>query len=153
MCGSRSRMGGKDSGDGDVEVLALKSDVTKTADCKLAVGTALKEFGRLEILVKNVGIGGAAGTAVNVDMEACAKRSWNQHQRHGKMTKYCIPVMPKNEGEIRGNIVNIGSVAGLKGETPHLLYRTSKGAVVDKTRAIAARHAPTSIGVNCVWPE
>jgi NAD(P)-dependent dehydrogenase (short-subunit alcohol dehydrogenase family) len=60
--------------------------------------------------------------------------------------------MQKNEGEIRGSIVNMGSVAGLKGGTPHLLYPTSKGAVVNMTRAMAAHHAPDGIRVNCVCP-
>jgi NAD(P)-dependent dehydrogenase (short-subunit alcohol dehydrogenase family) len=46
------------------------------------------------------------------------------------MAKYCIPVMGKNEGQWRGSIVNIASVAGIRGGTPHLLYPTSKGAIV-----------------------
>jgi NAD(P)-dependent dehydrogenase (short-subunit alcohol dehydrogenase family) len=46
------------------------------------------------------------------------------------MAKYCIPEMKKNEGQWRGSIVNIASVAGIRGGTPHLLYPTSKGAVV-----------------------
>jgi len=56
------------------------------------------------------------------------------------------------EGErgIQGCIVNMGSVAGLRGGTPHLLYPTSKGAVVNMTRAMAAQHP--SIRVNCVCP-
>jgi NAD(P)-dependent dehydrogenase (short-subunit alcohol dehydrogenase family) len=46
------------------------------------------------------------------------------------MAKYCIPHMSKNEGQWRGSIVNIASVAGIRGGTPHLLYPTSKGAIV-----------------------
>lgn len=46
------------------------------------------------------------------------------------MAKYAIPEMVKNEGQWRGSIVNMASVAGLKGGTPHLLYPTSKGAIV-----------------------
>lgn len=48
--------------------------------------------------------------------------------------------------------MNMGSVAGLKGGTPHLLYRTSKGAVSNMTRAMAAHHAEDGIRVNCVSP-
>ena len=44
--------------------LAVRADVTKALDCEAAVQCALKEFGRLDILVNNVGIGGAPGTAV-----------------------------------------------------------------------------------------
>ncbi|KAH9897595.1 NAD(P)-binding protein [Xylariomycetidae sp. FL2044] len=50
------------------------------------------------------------------------------------------------------NIVNMGSVAGLVGGTPYLLYPTSKGAVLNMTRAMAAHHAPDGIRVNCDCP-
>lgn len=47
------------------------------------------------------------------------------------MSKYSIPAMEKNEGlQCRGSIVNIASVAGIRGGNPHLLYPTSKGAIV-----------------------
>jgi NAD(P)-dependent dehydrogenase (short-subunit alcohol dehydrogenase family) len=46
------------------------------------------------------------------------------------MSKYAIPEMKKNEGQWRGSIVNMASVAGIRGGNPHLLYPTSKGAVV-----------------------
>lgn len=134
------------------KALPFKADVTKAADCEAAVETAMKEFGKLDILVNNVGIGGAAGTAVDVDMEAWAKGLEINVSSMVQMAKYCIPAMQKNQEEIRGNIVNMGSVAGLKGGTPHLLYPTSKGAVVNMTRAMAAHHASDGIRVNCVCP-
>lgn len=134
------------------KAIALKSDVTKAADCEAAVDKALKEFGKLDILVNNVGIGGASGTAVDVDMEAWAKGLEINVSSMVQMAKYCIPAMQKNEGETKGSIVNMGSVAGLKGGTPHLLYPTSKGAVVNMTRAMAAHHAADGIRVNCVCP-
>jgi NAD(P)-dependent dehydrogenase (short-subunit alcohol dehydrogenase family) len=134
------------------KVIALKADVTKTEDCDAAVQSALKEFGQLDILVNNVGIGGAPGTAVDVDMEAWAKGLEINVTSMVQMAKYAIPAMLKNEGEMKGNIVNMGSVAGLKGGTPHLLYPTSKGAVVNMTRAMAAHHAADGIRVNCVCP-
>lgn len=46
------------------------------------------------------------------------------------MAKYAIPAMEKNEGQWRGSIVNIASVAGIRGGNPHLFYPTSKGAIV-----------------------
>lgn len=134
------------------KAIPLKSDVTNAADCEAAVQTALKEFGKLDILINNVGIGGAAGTAVEVDMNAWAKGLEINISSMVQMAKYCIPAMQKNEGETKGSIVNMGSVAGLKGGTPHLLYPTSKGAVVNMTRAMAAHHAPDGIRVNCVCP-
>ena len=51
-----------------------------------------------------------------------------------------------------GAIVNVASVAGLTGGHPALLYPTSKGAVVNMTRAMAVHHAEDGIRVNCVCP-
>jgi NAD(P)-dependent dehydrogenase (short-subunit alcohol dehydrogenase family) len=132
--------------------VAAQGDVTSAEDCERVVQLALDEFGRLDILVNNVGIAGATGTAVDVDMVAWAKGLEINVSSMVLMSKYAIPAMLKNEGESKGSIVNMGSVAGLKGGTPHLLYPTSKGAVVNMTRAMAAHHAKDGIRVNCVCP-
>jgi NAD(P)-dependent dehydrogenase (short-subunit alcohol dehydrogenase family) len=126
--------------------------VTSATDCSAVVDYALSKYGRVDILVNNVGIGGAAGTAVDVDMEAWSKSLEVNVNSMVLMAKYAIPAMKKNGGEVRGSIVNMGSVAGLKGGTPHLLYPTSKGAIVNMTRAMAAHHAEDGIRVNCVCP-
>jgi NAD(P)-dependent dehydrogenase (short-subunit alcohol dehydrogenase family) len=137
---------------GRAKAIPRKADVTVEADCEAAVRSVLKEFGRLDILINNVGVGGAPGTAVEVDMEAWAKGLEINVSSMVKMAKYAIPAMQRNEGEMKGSIVNMGSVAGLKGGTPHLLYPTSKGAVVNMTRAMSAHHAADGIRVNCVCP-
>ncbi|KAK2799884.1 hypothetical protein FQN51_006485 [Onygenales sp. PD_10] len=85
-------------------------------------------------------------------MEAWAKSMEVNVASMVLMSKYAIPQMCKNEGEVKGSIVNMGSVAGLKGGTPHLLYPTSKGAIINMTRAMAAHHAEQGIRVNCVCP-
>ena len=132
--------------------LAFQGDVTSSKDCEEAVELALNKFGRLDILVNNVGIAGAPGTAVEVDMEAWARSMDVNVGSMVLMSKFAIPAMKRNEGEGKGCIVNMGSVAGLKGGTPHLLYPTAKGAVVNMTRAMAAHHAQDGIRVNCVCP-
>lgn len=132
--------------------VALAGDVTVDRDCEAAVLRALEDFGRLDILINNVGVSGATGTAVEVDMAAWAAGLEINVSSMVRMAKYAIPAMEKNGGEIRGSIVNMGSVAGLKGGTPHLLYPTTKGAVVNMTRAMAAHHAKSGIRVNCVCP-
>lgn len=136
------------------KTIVAQADVTSAPDCERVVELALQEFGRLDILVNNVGIGGASGTAIEVDMEAWAKGLEINVSSMVLMAKYAIPAMRKNlgSGEIKGSIVNMGSVAGLKGGTPHLLYPTSKGAIVNMTRAMAAHHAEDGIRVNCVCP-
>ena len=47
--------------------------------------------------------------------------------------------------------MNLASVAGIRGGNPHLLYPTSKGAIVNMTRAMAHQHAKEGIRVNCVY--
>lgn len=140
---------------GENKAIALKADVSKEGDCKRIVDTTLEKFGRLDILVNNVGIGGPAGTAVDVDPEKWAMGLEVNVTTMMLMAKFAVPAMEKNiRGDIsgRGAIVNIASVAGLIGGTPALLYPTSKGAVVNMTRAMAVHHAPNGIRVNCVCP-
>ena len=81
-------------------------------------------------MVNVVGIGGATGTAVEVDMAHWARSMEINVATMVLMAKYAIPEMEKNEGQWRGSIVNIASVAGIRGGNPHLLYPTSKGAIV-----------------------
>lgn len=59
--------------DGFGQAVAVAADVTKEAECKGIVSTAIEKFGRLDILVNVVGVGGATGTAVEVDMVEWAK--------------------------------------------------------------------------------
>lgn len=132
--------------------IPAQGNVTDASDCEKAVALALKKFGRLDILVNNVGIAGASGTAIDVDMAKWTMGLEVNVSSMVLMAKYAIPAMAKNDGEIKGSIVNMGSVAGLKGGTPHLLYPTAKGAVVNMTRAMAAHHAKDGIRVNCVCP-
>ncbi|KAK1072018.1 hypothetical protein LTR12_003422 [Friedmanniomyces endolithicus] len=123
------------------KAIAVKANVTNEADCKKAVEATVEQFGRLDILVNVVGVGGALGTAKDVDMTEWATA-----------LQYAIPAMEKNEGQWRGSIVNLASVAGIRGGNPHLLYPTSKGAIVNMTRAMAHQHAKEGIRVNCVCP-
>jgi NAD(P)-dependent dehydrogenase (short-subunit alcohol dehydrogenase family) len=134
---------------------SIYADVSSEQDCEVLVKAAENQFGRLDILINNVGIMGAEGTAVEADAN-----EWDQGLRINVtgmmlMAKFAIPLMLKNEpgdGGIRGSIVNMASIAGLQGGTPHLFYPTSKGAIVNMTRAMAYNHGHEGIRVNCVCP-
>jgi NAD(P)-dependent dehydrogenase (short-subunit alcohol dehydrogenase family) len=131
------------------ESWVVEADVGNPAACAAAVAETVSRCGRLDILVNNVGIAGPPGTAVEVDPEA-----WDQAMRINVtsmvlMAKYAIPEMRKLGA---GAIVNIASVAGLTGGHPNLLYATSKGAIVQLTRAMAAQHGADGIRVNCIAP-
>ncbi|HET6183272.1 MAG TPA: SDR family oxidoreductase [Acetobacteraceae bacterium] len=125
------------------------ADVTEPEDCARIVRETVRLWGRLDVLVNNVGISGPRGTAVEVDLA-----EWDRGLRVNVtsmmlMAKYAVPEMARGGG---GAIVNLASFAGLFGGHPSLLYPTSKGAVVNMTRAMAAHHAPQGIRVNAVAP-
>ncbi|KAI1841925.1 hypothetical protein JX266_011895 [Neoarthrinium moseri] len=127
----------------------VQADVTVEESCKAAVAKTVQLYGTVHILVNIVGVGGAMGDATKLDVDA-----WERDMRINVtsmmlMSRYAIPEMRKNG---RGSIVNMSSVSGLLGGNPSLLYPTSKGAVIQMTRAMAAQHGPENIRVNCVCP-
>lgn len=132
------------------EARVFKADATKPEDCQAAVAAAKVAWGRVDILVNNVGIGGAKGNAVEVDLDEWNRGLLINVTSMMLMAKHAIPAMIA--GGAGGAIVNIASVAGLRGGNPNLMYPTSKGAVVQMTRAMAVHHAKDRIRVNCVCP-
>ena len=131
------------------EAITVTADVTIPADCARIVEAATGRWGRLDALVNNVGISGPKGTAEEVDPADWAEGLLVNVTSMMLMVKYAVPAMRATGG---GAIVNLGSVAGLTGGHPSLLYPTSKGAVVNMTRAMAVHHAKDGIRVNCVCP-
>jgi NAD(P)-dependent dehydrogenase (short-subunit alcohol dehydrogenase family) len=134
--------------EGGTSMVAV-ADVTDPASCAAAVKAAVDAWGRVDVLVNNVGIGGPNGNAVEVDPAA-----WDAAMRVNVtsmmlMGKYAIPEMRRQGG---GSIVNIASIDGLRGGNPSLFYSASKGAVVNMTRSMASHHGPEGIRVNCIAP-
>lgn len=126
-----------------------QGDVSDPATCEAIVDRTVEAFGRLDILVNNVGITGPRGDAIEVDQAA-----WDNAMRINVasmmlMSKHAIPHMVKSGG---GSIINLTSVAGLRGGHPSLLYPTSKAAVIGLTRAMATHHGRDGIRVNCIAP-
>lgn len=132
------------------EAVVVLADVSKQGDCEKIVKTAMEKYGRLDVLVNNVGVAGPKGTAETVDLEEWNRGLLINVTSMMLMAKYAVPAM-RSTGN-GGSIVNIASVAGLRGGHPHLLYPVSKGAVVQMTRAMAVQHAGDKIRVNCVCP-
>ncbi|KFY57870.1 hypothetical protein V496_06321 [Pseudogymnoascus sp. VKM F-4515 (FW-2607)] len=127
----------------------IQADVTDEESCKNAIAKTVASFGSVNILVNIVGVGGAMGDATKIDMDA-----WDRDFRINVtsmvlMSRHAIPEMRKNG---RGSIVNMSSVSGLLGGNPSLLYPTTKGAIIQMTRAMAAQHGAENIRVNCVCP-
>ena len=129
--------------------MVVVADVADQVSSAASVNATVDAWGRLDILVNNVGIGGPIGNAVDVDLAA-----WDAAMRVNVtsmmlMAKHAIPEMRKQGA---GSIVNIASIDGLRGGNPSLFYSTSKGAVVNMTRSMAAHHGPEGIRVNCIAP-
>ena len=96
-----------------------------------------------------VGVGGVVGDATKLDLPG-----WDRDFRINVtsmvlMSRHVIPEMRKSG---RGAIVNMSSVSGIMGGNPSLLYATSKGAIIQMTRAMAVHHGKEDIRVNCVAP-
>ena len=128
---------------------AFACDVSDWPSVEATVSEIAEALGPPTILVNNVGVRGPLGNAVDLDLE-----DWDRALRINVTSmmltaRACLPHM-REAG--RGSIVNIASVAGLQGGHPHLLYPTSKGAVVNMTRAMAAHHGPEGVRVNCIAP-
>lgn len=135
----------KDSGTSMV-VSGDVADPQSTAD---AVATTVGAWGRLDILVNNVGIGGPAGTAVDMDSDAWDQGMAVNVKSMMLMAKSAIPEMRKQGG---GAIVNLSSIDGLRGGNPSLFYSTSKGAIINMTRSMAVHHGVDGVRVNAIAP-
>ena len=108
----------------------------------------IKRFGRIDILVNNAGIWKYA--AIDKMTEKQLKETI-QTNVNGVFytTTAAVPQMTKQKS---GNIINISSTAGQRGEPLHSHYAASKGAIISLTKSLAVELAPHNIRVNCVAP-
>jgi NAD(P)-dependent dehydrogenase (short-subunit alcohol dehydrogenase family) len=124
------------------------ADVADEAQCRAVVDAALAQFGRLDFLDNNVGIGGR-GSVVDTPVEQWRRVMQINVDSMFLCSRFAIPAMIETAGG--GAIVNVSSISALR---PRGLtaYSTSKGAVIALTRAMAVDHGPQNIRVNCVAP-
>ena len=134
----------------NVKILPIKCDVTSTEDINNAANIAEKEFGRIDILVN------CAGSSKDKGVLDMADDEWDFTIETDltsvfKMTRAFANIMKKNN---YGRIINIASMYGLVGNTeiPTIAYHSSKGGVVNFTRAAAAELAKYNITVNAICP-
>lgn len=134
----------------NVKVLSIKCDVTSTDDINNAARLAEKEFGKVDILVNCAGSSKDKGVLEMKDEEWDFTISTDLTSVF-KMTRAFGNIMKKNN---YGRIINIASMYGLVGndEIPTIAYHSSKGGVVNFTRAAAAELAKYNITVNTICP-
>ena len=134
----------------NVKVIALKCDVTSTEDINNAAKKAEEVFGKVDILVNCAGASKDKGVLEMNDEEWDFTISTDLTSVF-KVTRAFGNIMKKNN---YGRIINIASMYGLVGNTeiPTIAYHSSKGGVVNFTRAAAAELAPYNITVNTICP-
>jgi NAD(P)-dependent dehydrogenase (short-subunit alcohol dehydrogenase family) len=130
------------------EALFLPCDVAVEKQVADAVDQAVKKYHRVDVLVNNAGI---------VLVKPFDQITWEEFRRttevnlggHFLLCKYVLPNMKKQKS---GVIVNMGSVSGHVGQTEHVMYGATKGAIIAMTRALAWELAPWNIRVNSISP-
>jgi NAD(P)-dependent dehydrogenase (short-subunit alcohol dehydrogenase family) len=136
-----------------IQAMSTRCDISKNADVEAAIGQVLERWDHIDILVNNAGATWGAPFA-EMPFEA-----WDKVIRTNVDGTYFVSravglhMIERGQG---GRIINIASVAGLRGSDPSVMptlpYNTSKGAVVNFTRALAATLAEHNITVNCICP-
>ncbi|MGE5605526.1 MAG: SDR family NAD(P)-dependent oxidoreductase [Bacteroidota bacterium] len=131
-----------------VEGIFIQSDISVAADAERMIQETIKAFGKIDILVNNAGII-VPGRVDNIAEEDIDKVLKINVKGVFLVSKYAVLEMKKAGG---GVIVNIASVAALKGIADRSAYSASKGAVLALTRAMAIDYIKDNIRVNCVCP-
>ena len=133
-----------------VKVLPIKCDVTSTEDIENAAKKAEEEFGKVDILVNCAGSSKDKGVLDMNDEEWDFTIATDMTSVF-KMTRAFANIMKKNK---YGRVINIASMYGMVGNTeiPTIAYHSSKGGVVNFTRAAAAELARDGITVNAICP-
>ena len=127
--------------------LAIRADVSSSADVTRAVNTAVTHFNGLDILVNNAGIHFARAIDSYTDEEWQRIFSVNVNGAF-YATRAALPALRKS----RGVIVMVSSMTALVGQDKGAAYVASKGALVSLTKALALELAADGIRVNCVCP-
>ncbi|MBY8998330.1 MAG: glucose 1-dehydrogenase [Candidatus Thorarchaeota archaeon] len=127
----------------------IHADVSLEDDMKGMVDHAVKTYGRLDCLINNAGMGGVKGEIESIAVEGFDQTIAILLRGVFLGMKHTAPVMKKQGG---GNIINISSVAGLRGVSQNHPYSAAKAAVLQLTRTVAMELAYYKIRVNSICP-
>ena len=126
----------------------FKCDVSDDAQVKGVVRSVVEKYGRVDVLVNNAGI---------VLVKPMDEIGWDEFRRVFEanvggaflFSKYVLAVMKQRKS---GAIVNMASVSGHIGQIDHVVYGSTKGAILAMTRALAWEVARYNIRVNSISP-
>jgi 3-oxoacyl-[acyl-carrier protein] reductase len=136
---------------GQEKCAALAVSLNDTASAKKLIDTAVRRFGRLDILVANHGIWPPQDVPVSEMSDAQWRRTIaiNLDSVFG-LVKHAVAHMKKQRSG--GHVVLVSSTAGQRGEAYHCDYAATKGAVISMVKGLSTELAQDGIYVNCVAP-
>lgn len=126
----------------------VQTDVSEAEDVEALMERSAEEMGGIDVIVNNAG---AQRSGAVTEFE---ESEWDLLMRVNPRScflgaKYGVPYLRERGG---GSIVNVSSLAGLKGGPGMTAYSASKGAIIAFTRALAEELAPDNIRANSVCP-
>jgi L-fucose dehydrogenase len=132
---------------GDTKARFIAIDLCQAENCRLAAGTAVEFFGRLDALVNNAGINDGIGLERGTPEKFVASLESNLLHYYN-MAHYALPALK----QARGTIVNIASKVAFTGQGNTSGYAAAKGGILALTREWASELLPAGIRVNAVVP-
>jgi 3-oxoacyl-[acyl-carrier protein] reductase len=141
---------GSEIGKLGADVRVVQADVARDEDCKTLAAAAIEAWGRIDVLVNNAG---TTKFAAHGELDALSAEDFQNIYAVNvvgayQMIRACAPSM-RTHGD--GSVVNISSIAGIKGIGSSVAYAASKGALNTMTISLARALAP-AIRVNAVCP-
>lgn len=134
--------------DAPEQALGLRCDVSDRASVDAAVEAAAQEYGGIDIVINNAGIGAQGQVDANDDDEWDRVLNVNVVSV-ARVTAAALPHLRRSE---HAAVVNTSSVAATAGLPDRVLYSATKGAIYSMTLAMAADHVREGIRVNAVCP-
>jgi 3-oxoacyl-[acyl-carrier protein] reductase len=133
----------------DGECTVVKADVTNEEEVINMIDETIQKFGKLDILVNNVGAYQRCGflDMKLSDWEASIKSNLTSVFL---CTRAALPFILKQTG---GRIINIASTSGITGGTSGVHYAAAKGGVIAFTKAMSGEFAPRGVTVNAIIPS
>ncbi len=131
------------------ESFAFEANIVREDDCRQMAEKCVEVYGRIDILVNNVGVGEGDRNIVKLSEEVW-DRIFNTNLKGMVFTsRYVLPVMEKQKN---GSIINISSVASVCAPVPIPAYKISKSGVNSLTQLLAQQYAKKGIRVNAIMP-